>query len=252
MVLAASQNSRCKEAIRLVGLSGPCGDRLATALGVARVSAIAIYDDTAPARALVDYHATHLLAGDGRAPRQDYLLKLTEKEPSKPKSTSRWRPLGSYKVSIKELREAILLPKLAAALLTEVVVAILTQGHKVKPEVVDWLNYKDETASAKPGESSVTARDTKPQKDTKPQDEYEVQSKQEVAAVESCDPEKADDGTKIPSKASQDLAAASKPTKIATTKISERISHVGQEGPLATKIPGQVVASNEEKENDIP
>jgi len=60
MVIAASKNACCKEPIRLVGLSEPCADRLSAALGMPRVSAIALHDDAPQAKALVEYVREHV------------------------------------------------------------------------------------------------------------------------------------------------------------------------------------------------
>ncbi|PKS12677.1 hypothetical protein jhhlp_000885 [Lomentospora prolificans] len=60
MVHAASKNQCCEEPIRLVGLSGPCGDRLSAAVGISRVSAIALHAQAPEARALVDFVRNHV------------------------------------------------------------------------------------------------------------------------------------------------------------------------------------------------
>lgn len=55
MVAVASKSQPSEPAIRLVGFSAPCEERLGAALGVPRVSAVALRSDAPQAKGLIDF-----------------------------------------------------------------------------------------------------------------------------------------------------------------------------------------------------
>ncbi|KAL2134737.1 hypothetical protein VTI74DRAFT_10979 [Chaetomium olivicolor] len=55
MVALAAQSQSADKAVRLVGLSKACEDRLSQALGIPRVSSIALYENTPQAKGLIDF-----------------------------------------------------------------------------------------------------------------------------------------------------------------------------------------------------
>ncbi|KAK4106514.1 hypothetical protein N658DRAFT_439042 [Parathielavia hyrcaniae] len=62
MVAVAAQSQPADQAVRLVGFSRACEDRLSAALGIPRVSSIALREDVPQATGLVDYVREHVAA----------------------------------------------------------------------------------------------------------------------------------------------------------------------------------------------
>lgn len=60
MVALAAQSQPIDRATRLVGFSKACEDRLSAALGIPRVSSIALRDDAPQAKGLVDFVREHV------------------------------------------------------------------------------------------------------------------------------------------------------------------------------------------------
>ncbi|KAK4123813.1 hypothetical protein N657DRAFT_572969 [Parathielavia appendiculata] len=60
MVAVAAQSQLADKAIRLVGFSKACEDRLSAALGIPRVSSIALREDAPQAKGLVDFVREHV------------------------------------------------------------------------------------------------------------------------------------------------------------------------------------------------
>ncbi|KAL2181641.1 uncharacterized protein P884DRAFT_189804 [Thermothelomyces heterothallicus CBS 202.75] len=60
MVALAAQSQPPDKAVRLVGLSKACEDRLSTALGIPRVSSIGLREDAPQAKGLVEYVREHV------------------------------------------------------------------------------------------------------------------------------------------------------------------------------------------------
>ncbi|KAK0737001.1 hypothetical protein B0T21DRAFT_347414 [Apiosordaria backusii] len=60
MVALASQSQPPEKAVRLVGISKACEDKLSAALGIPRVSSIAIREDAPQAKGLVDFVREHV------------------------------------------------------------------------------------------------------------------------------------------------------------------------------------------------
>jgi ribonuclease P/MRP protein subunit POP3 len=60
MVALAAQSQSPEKAVRLVGLSKACEDRLSTALGIPRVSSIALREDAPQAKGLIDFVREHV------------------------------------------------------------------------------------------------------------------------------------------------------------------------------------------------
>lgn len=60
MVAVASKSQSKEEKIRLVGFSKSCEERLATALGIPRVSSVALRADAPQAKGLVDFVREHV------------------------------------------------------------------------------------------------------------------------------------------------------------------------------------------------
>lgn len=64
MVAVAAQSQPADIAVRLVGLSKACEDRLSAALGIPRVSSIGLREDAPQARGLVDFVREHVAPVD--------------------------------------------------------------------------------------------------------------------------------------------------------------------------------------------
>ncbi|KAK4178440.1 hypothetical protein QBC36DRAFT_103826 [Triangularia setosa] len=60
MVALASQSQPPEKAVRLVGISKACEDKLSAALGIPRVSSIALREDAPQAKGLVDFVREHV------------------------------------------------------------------------------------------------------------------------------------------------------------------------------------------------
>lgn len=60
MVALAAQSQPPDRAVRLVGLSKACEDRLSAALGIPRVSSIGLREDAPQAKGLVEYVREHV------------------------------------------------------------------------------------------------------------------------------------------------------------------------------------------------
>jgi len=60
LVAVASKSTQSSPAIRLVGLSKPCEEKLSAALGIPRVSCIALKDGARQAKGLIDYVRGHV------------------------------------------------------------------------------------------------------------------------------------------------------------------------------------------------
>lgn len=60
MVGVASQRQPPEKAVRLVGFSKPCAEKLNEALGIPRASSIALREDAPQAKGLVDFVRQHV------------------------------------------------------------------------------------------------------------------------------------------------------------------------------------------------